>query len=117
LPSDTASQTDQPSFKTTSTVDRSTPRHSSYNKELFTHIHHNTPVARAANANSAFEIFSKKQDTTVFTGYSYKHAWIIAISDDYTAVTWLGHDKPKDIPNKKQTCAKLEKLMKKWVSN
>jgi len=87
------------------------------NKELFTHIHHNTPVARAANANSAFEIFSKKQDTTVFTGYSYKHAWIIAISDDYTAVTWLGHDKPKDIPNKKQTCAKLEKLMKKWVSN
>jgi len=84
--------------------------------ELFTHTLYEKPVAKAGNATSTFHMISKKKAATSFICYAYKHAWIIAISDQYTAVTWLGHDSPADISNKEALCKKIKQQMKGWVS-
>lgn len=86
------------------------------NKELFTHQLYQKPVAKAGNATSTFHIISNKKSSTSFISYAYKHAWIIAISDQYTAVTWLGHDKPANITDKESICKKIQLKMKTWVN-
>ncbi len=86
-------------------------------KELFAQTLYEKPVAKAANATSTFQMIAKHKDSTSFINYAYKHAWIIAISDKYTAVTWLGHDLPENISNKEALCKKIELQMKNWITN
>ncbi len=84
--------------------------------ELFSHELYEKPVAQAGNATSTFHMLSNKKSTTSFINYAYKHAWVIAVSDEYTAVTWLGHDLPEDISNKESICKKIEVKMKTWIT-
>jgi hypothetical protein len=47
--------------------------------------------------------------------YTYKHVWIINSNSTHTAVIWLGHDLPKDIPNKTALAKTLSEKLQTWL--
>lgn len=51
---------------------------------------------------------------TIFT---YKHAWIINSNNTHTAVIWIGHDLPKDIPNKSALTKTLTEKAQAWMTS
>ena len=51
------------------------------------------------------------------TSFAYKHAWIINSNKTHTAVIWIGHDLPKDIPNKSALTKSLAEKAQAWLSS
>ncbi len=90
--------------------------HSKDGTALFTHSDIQKPVASAGNTTSCLDLIdSKHHNTKSISATSYKHLWLIVSNKKYTAVLWLGHDLPANIPNKKHLSKSFLAAMQHWV--
>lgn len=92
--------------------------------KLFIQQHYKKEVVSAGAALSCRNMLIKAnktptpdKQTILITAYAYKHAWVIASNNTHTAVVWLGHDLPEDIPNKEQHTETLTKNIQHWLKS
>ncbi len=92
--------------------------------KLFSQEHHKKETVSAGAALNCRNMLIRAnkhptpdKQTILLTAYAYKHAWVIASNNTHTAVIWLGHDLPKDIPNKQQLCKTLTKNALNWLKS
>ena len=85
-------------------------------KVLFQHQPYDVPAVKPGTASSCRDLLHKAKSYSYNDiAYRYKHLWVISSSDKHTAVFWLGHDLPADIPNKELLAEELSKAMQEWV--
>lgn len=85
---------------------------------LFTQEHYEKETVSTGAALNCLNMLTKNingERTIQQTTFAYKHAWIIRSTKTHTAVIWLGHNLPKDIPNKEKLCDTLSKKLQSWL--
>ncbi len=93
---------------------------STSNNNLFTHQHYQKDTASTGAALNCLKMLTKSSNSQRIiqrTAFAYKHAWIIISSKTHTAVLWIGHDLPKNIPNKQTLTKTLETKMLTWIKS
>jgi penicillin-binding protein 1A len=87
---------------------------------LFTQDLYQQKAVSTGAALNCLNMLTKNVDgqrTIQQTTYAYKHAWMITSTKTHTAVIWLGHDLPKDIPNKTTLTKSLTEKVQPWLKS
>ena len=88
--------------------------------ELFTQDRYQQETVSTGAALNCLNMLTKNVDgkrTIQQTAHAYKHAWIITSTKTHTAVIWIGHDLPKDIPNKTTLTKSLTEKVQPWLKS
>jgi membrane peptidoglycan carboxypeptidase len=88
--------------------------------ELFTQDRYQQETVSSGAALNCLNMLTKNingKRTIQQTAYAYKHAWIITSTKTHTAVIWIGHDLPKDIPNKTTLTKSLTEKVQPWLKS
>ncbi|MFT6793186.1 MAG: penicillin-binding protein 1A [Rubritalea sp.] len=88
--------------------------------ELFTQDRYQQETVSTGAALNCLNMLTKNiagKRTIQQTAYAYKHAWIITSTKTHTAVIWIGHDLPKDIPNKTTLTKSLTEKVQPWLKS
>ncbi len=83
---------------------------------LFQHQPYELPAVKPGTTSSCLDLLKVKGGCYTDIAFRYQHLWIVSSSQNFTAVIWLGHDLPDEIPNKESLSEKLSKAIKTWVN-
>ncbi len=89
-------------------------------KQLFKQNHYLKETVSKGAAINCLNMLTKNingKRTIQQTSFAYKHAWIINSNKTHTAVIWIGHDLPQDIPNKSSLTKSLTEKAQSWLSS
>ncbi len=87
--------------------------------EIFTQTPYKKETASKGAAINCLKMLAKDikgKRTIQQTTLTGKHVWIIQSNSTHTAVIWIGHNLPKDIPDKSNLTKTLETKLQSWLS-